>query len=748
MQISSSYPRHWMLLFGLVFFSFQQVRKGVISYEKDAGFIPSLAVNAIMVSSSNTLDLPKIQDGDPATFWQSEAPLPTGFINRKDLNFFYKKASTFFDFSDGQKACDGDLNTAVFIKKNGQAATLKINFPTAENLHSISAKLQMETEVRAFVVLKNGKKKDIGIFGLSNNYQLQRIDIEGVVSGLELVSEKGFGVFEIAALTGLPKEFVVFDFHEKIKLGKLILKNWSGGQAIHATKILVSNDQQNWEEIRSFRGEFSFPYAVNFPEEKEARYLKLEVEMTDKEWQKTSIFELKIYNKNGEYGPMPIARKSPATLQEMMGVNGYWSWGHNTFSSMLKPGEGPALYKPVSSHGRNYHDLTWDLTSPDQPIDFSKMKTAGTPANNWLDWDREYKAWADAGLDIQTTIQFYRFKDSEWKTPYQSAYNYGQAYAKHFGAKQGNGLVCTIEIGNEPWAYNAETYRAILQGMAKGAKTADTHIEVFPCTLQAADPDAETHGLFKNYMGARIPKSAIPYLDGINIHAYSYILDDAGQRKSTYPEHQNSTFWEVLNAIKWRDKNMPGKKIYLTEWGYDGEGGGEDCTHSECVSEAAVANYSLRTLLISARLGLHRATWYFYANSEENSSLYTRSGLTSSKRFGFKKKEVYNVLENLVKKYGDLYFSEVLQENSEGWVYAFSSADQQRKFIIAWRPVDYQQRRLSSKYILAKGVKIKSAEFLQQPDYIFDKKQLVLEVNGQKSLQYSAIPVIFEIENW
>lgn len=739
-------PAHWMLFLGLIFFSFHEVPRSELTYVPNAGFIPSLAKAAQINASSNQLDLPNIQDGDPATSWQSDAPLPNGFIDRKDLNFFLKKEAIFFKFSEGEKVCDGDLNNMVFIKKKGKLASLKINLPGAQYLHSISTKLQANQEVEVIAYLKNGEKKTLESIKVSENFQLKNVDIQGVVKGVEFISSEGFGVFEIGALAELPKEYLVFDFKEKKKIGKLILKNWSGGQAIQRTKILVSNDQQKWEEIRTFEGEFAYPFAVSFSEEKEAQFLKLEMELTGKDWQKASVFELKIYDQFGEFGARPIAHKSPASFKEMLGVNGYWSWGHNTFSSNLKAGEGPSLYQPVASHGRNYHDLTWDLTDPNQAINFSKMATKGTPAKEWMNWDKEYQAWSNAGLDVQSTIQFYRFKDSQWKTPYQSAYNYGNAYAKHFGTKQGNGLVCTIEVGNEPWAYNAKTYRSILEGMAKGAKKADPTIEVFPCALQAADPEAETHGMFKNYIGARISKEVIPYLDGINVHAYSYILDESGQRRSTFPEHKNSTFWEILNAIEWRDKNMPRKKIYLTEWGYDGEGGGEGCTHPECVSEGAAANYSLRTLLIAARLGLHRATWYFYANSEENSSLFTRSGLTTSKRFGFKKKEVYHVLRNLIEKYGDLHFTEVLQENSSGWVYAFSSANGVKKYIIAWLPLDYEQRKLKGNYVLENDKAIKSADFLQKPDFNFDKKKLVSTSNGKTILQFSAIPIIYELE--
>jgi hypothetical protein len=741
------YSKVTLLLFGLTFFSFNNVPEQDNSFNPTAGFIPSLAENAVISATSNSKDLANVKDGDPSTYWQSDAPLPQGFIQRKDLNYFYKKSSRFFSFEDGEKICDGDLNNSVFIKKKGDKAAIKIVFSKGKYLHSLATKLQIESDVEVVAVLNNGQKKRLDVYNSSKNYQLQSVDIQEVVKSIAFISNKDFSVFEIAALAQLPKESLVFDFLETKKVGKLILKNWSGGQAIKSTTVLVSNDKKNWEKVRTFRGEFAFPYAVNFPEEKQAQYLKLECEMTGKDWQKASIFELKIYDENGEFGAKPLAQKSPANLKEMLGVNGYWSWGTNNFSTLLKSNEGPQLYQSLSSHGRNYHDLTWDLKSPDQPIDFAKMKTAGTPAKEWLNWDREYKAWTDAGMDIQATIQFYRFKDKEWKTPYQSAYKYGHAYAKYFGATQGNGLICAIEVGNEPWQYNAKTYQDILYGMAKGAKMADPNLEVFPCALQAADPDAETNGGFKNYIGARIPKGVMPYLDGINIHAYSYILDERGQRKSTYPEHQNSTFWEVLNAIEWRNINMPGKKIYLSEWGYDGEGGGEDCTHPECISEGAAANYSLRTLLIAARLGLHRATWYFYANTEEQSGLYTRSGLTSSKRHGFQKKEVFHALENLVQKYGELHFSEILQENSEGWIYRFKTTDEKKEFIIAWKPVDYRQRKLLSEYVLKGNKTVKSASFLQAPDFNFSQDELTSITNDKTILRFSAIPAIFELEN-
>ena len=727
------------------FFSFQSQIKYKPGLLKSAGFVPSHLEAAKVIQASNPTKLVNWKDGDLGTFWSSNAILPDGFITNPNSNILLNN-SHWFDLKNSKEICDGDLNNASFIAEKDGISSIICQFPEHKFLQFLSLKLQAKMQVEVYVILGNGERLLGGIYKIEENFQLKRWSFRKEVKAIQLISSAPFSVFEMAALGENPKEVVIVDLLEKRKVGRIVTKNYSGGNTIKESKYFVSNDQQNWEEIGALKGEFSFPFTYRLPGEQEGRYFKVEMILEEKDWLKPSVFEIEVYDKYGPYGPMPTASRSPSSLKEMLGVNGYWGWGHNSYSSMLKSGQGADLYQPLSSHARNYHDLSWDLQFPDQPIDFSKMATNGTPAKEWLDWDREYKSWVDSGMEIQATIQFYRFKDKEWKTPYQSAYKYGYAYAKHFGSAQGNGYVCAMEVGNEPWQYDAKIYRQILLGMSKGAKAADPNMEIFPCALQATNPHAEKNGPFKNYIGDRIPKEAIPYLDGINLHAYSYLLDENGKRKSTYPEHQSSTFWEVLNAIEWRNQNMPNKKIYLTEWGYDGDGGGENCIHSECLEEAAVANYSLRTLLICSRLGLDRATWYFFADSEEQSSLFTRSGLTGSKRTNFKKKEVYYVLENLIAKYGELHFSAVLQETSKGWVYLFEDKKRTKKYLIAWMPIDYQQRRLTETFELPKGFQVLNAELLQPVDFNFDKNKSFTSFKSKNLIYFSAIPVIFEVE--
>ena len=59
-------------------------------------------------------------------------------------------------------------------------------------------------------------------------------------------------------------------------------------------------------------------------------------------------------------------------LASMLGVNGIWGWGSNSFSNSqggFVEGEptlqwGPYRYSGLASHGRNYHNWVWDGLSP------------------------------------------------------------------------------------------------------------------------------------------------------------------------------------------------------------------------------------------------------------------------------------------------------------------------------------------------------------------------------------------------
>eukprot|EP01035_Chromulina_nebulosa_P035832 gene35832-48184_t len=144
--------------------------------------------------------------------------------------------------------------------------------------------------------------------------------------------------------------------------------------------------------------------------------------------------------------------------------------------------------------------------------------------------------------------------------------------------------------------------------------------------------------------------------------------------------------------------------IFLTEWGWDSDGGGEDCfppsgivgsSDPICVSEAAQAMYAVRGALLLARKGFSRLTWFFYGNGvatkkswEQTRALFSRSGLVSSSSAGFKNKAAFYALKDFVSSLGNAYFKDVIQENREAYIYILGNKSHGNSHIVAWRPID------------------------------------------------------------
>lgn len=222
--------------------------------------------------------------------------------------------------------------------------------------------------------------------------------------------------------------------------------------------------------------------------------------------------------------------------------------------------------------------------------------------------------------------------------------------------------------------------------MVIGAKSADPNMTVLPCALQAHDPSLETPS-FGNYIGARVDESTANKIDVINVHMYSFLVTKEGKRAAVHPEHPESEFNAIRNMLRWRDVNMPGKPVWITEWGWDADGAGENCKFNECVNERAQAIYGVRGLLVLSRTGVERATWYFHANSAKCETLFCRSGLTGSKNVNFVEKKVFKAFRSLRLLIGGIYFLKSMREDEEVFVYLFGERDGSPTHLVAWRPV-------------------------------------------------------------
>ncbi len=724
-------------------------------WDPDAGLLSPLSEGATITATSSAQDNPPTLAIDGIntvnTGWVSGWTFPNGFVGRPDQNAFLNGTDlgtvTTSSSNDVSVATDGNFGTSIEINAPDGERYFQFNFdvPTLVSNVSLNAAIGSGS-IAITAILENDSEVNIANYSSAENYSFKRYAQEHTVKAIKVSAPANFSILDVSAIAGQPEQYLTLDLGAIHTVGMIDLSLSSSDESASYVFLDLSEDNSNWVTVKEVDPAV-FPtlgHTVYPPVE--ARYVRVRIGDVNGDYKTNSVREIVVYE-HGRFGPMPEQEPATHTLDEMLGVNGIWGWATGKYTNDHSANEGINKYKEFCTHGRNYHDLDWDISDPDITPNFDGMP--GSLAQTWLDWDREYGAWKDAGMPTQATIQFRSevYPANVWNTPYQSAYNYGYAFARHFGPTHGTGNVTAMEVGNEPWHYEADFYTDVLAGMSEGAKAADPEMEVYSCALQAYDPSAEDPGaLFHNYMGARMLESHAPYLDGLNVHHYTFWNDETGLRTFTFPENRASELLSILNEIRWRDHNMPGSKIYVSEWGWDSDGAGQSCTHAECVNERAQALYAVRGALLFNRLRVDRATWYFYANSDEGSSLFTRSGLTGTSSVGFAPKKSFVAFQALHRNIGGKRFLSALKEDDDGWVYLLGDENGTPTHLAAWLPVDESDARSNSvkvnvRYSPVSAVKIEglNADGTQVGLPAYDQG------NGDMTIDISTVPVIIEL---
>lgn len=665
-------------------------------FDPDAGRIPSYTEGAKIVQSSGN-NIAFATDNNHHTFWESGHALPDGYIGRSYLNAFHS-ANPDRLISERGPAFDGDLNTMqqFSITKVNNKFRLEVVFNSPSQIKVLSIKAQLTAPLRITLSARNANVF-AGNMRMEDNYSLQNIRVSEsyAFTSVILESDDPFGLFELAGLRSQPYEFVAFDFGTPKDIRQIWSRHMSGNN-VQKSFIELSSDGSKWNAVAEINPQ-TVPFLPTVLDKSyRARFLRIRYELSMEDYGKALLWEIKVFDKNGPFGPPPVFRSNHKKLGDRMGINGIWGWGYNTYSDNIPKESGPELYRKVASKARNYHELLWDISAPGIPADYQKMvRGEGTQASWWLNWDREYSFWKNNGISPTATIQFKNetVPESVWTKPFEQAYQYGFDFANHFGPVKGNGLLHLVEISNEPWDYSKGFYPVILNGMLKGMKDADKTIKVVPAAFQATFRQFEGHD-YNNYLGDNIDFPSTNLLDGLNGHFYSHVYNAEGKRTSTYPENPVSEFHSSRNLLRFRDKNLVGKAVYVTEYGYDSEGGGEDCTHEECVTEAQQAAWGIRAALLLLRNGIDEVYWYFFANEFTASFLHTRSGMTGSLNTGFQKKQSFFAFEKLLEQLGESRMTSILNENEDYYCYLFEDA-KGNKTAIAWLPNGGDPRKIN-----------------------------------------------------
>jgi len=701
-------------------------------WNPDAGIIKPITTNAIISVSSGT-NIDAINDGNLQTYWESANPLPSNYIQRNDLNIFLHK-SKFSLNTDAINAIDGNTDSKYVVKEG----SLKIKFNRPEHIFLFSIKINTTDTVWITI----NQERPINYLP-SENYSLKEIDLSNVedVKLIVLFSNQPFEIFEIAGLFEMPTEEVIFDLGSNQNIGWISSRHFNGN-GVESISVFTSDNRNDWQKVASLN-----PLATAFiPQlispEVDARYIKLIYELEPRSYQKAKLQEFKAYDRYGPYGKPKPAKSATKTYSQSFGINTVWGWGYYVYSDLLTKEQGPGLFNKVAKLVRNYHSINWDINKPTDNPGYENMQNGnGTISKEWLNWGKEYNIWKTAGFDIDACIMFNNdnFSDSLWSDTENEALEYGRYFAEYFS--KNTSLVSLVEVGNEPWEYSKPVYRNILSGMSKGLKLNSKNLVVLPCATQAYSVSLEYDNYISEFVNSRNSK----HVDGLNTHLYSYTFNYNGDRIAVNPEDLRSEVWSVNNLSTFSKSNLNDLPVYVTEFGYDSEGGGDDCIHDVCINEFEQAIYGTRMALILYRLGTEQFYWYYFANVDYISMLHNRAGLTSSYSKGFQKKQSFKSFELLQKLLGDYYFHHIIMENNDVYAYAFSDASGKIKRVIAWRPTSNDHNKQLWMTLPFSEV-IDEVIPLVSGDGYKDNTSYVRGVNELK-ISLSGVPVVIKIKD-
>nr|MBI1230585.1 hypothetical protein [Cytophagales bacterium] len=667
------------------------------AWDPYAGVYPSLSSGASVsvLSSSNVSSGPFspefIIDDDFSTSWVSDNPLPDKYVANPDQNILLGMSGTSSIGSNMVNATDGFLGNMTPTIQPALGDTLSwyaLSIPSTR-IHRLSIRLAggISQQVQIQAISTSGQTKELVYPVGTTGHQRFIVELDNV-SQLLVSSAGNFSIQEIAAYSEPLTEHVTLDLGEIKSISWIRTRHWNGNNNSVSAQLLVGNSLSNLTEVQSLDPSRLDYQNTILEEPVSARYIRVAHQLVDENFKKATVQEITVFDEFGNFGPAPAPKPQTRSFGELFGLNTVWAWGTNKVPNLQGPDEGAQKFNRIAAQARNYHNIHWDTEDPDITPNYDPVNLQVRYV--WTQYKQDYLDWQNKGFTVDATYTFDRFPESAWDTPFASAFALGQAFGRYFGPSNEN-LIRTVEIGNEPWTYSDSTYTQILEGMAMAIKSEDPQLFVLPCALQASNPEAGNSGIVKDFMGYKLSEAAAPYLDGINLHLYSYIRNDQGVRLAVHPEHPASQMRALFAGIRFRDKNMPDKEVHVTEWGWDASSANETAVNSEAVSAVSQAVYALRGLFWLSRMGVDRAHWYFYANVDvapgNTPKNYERSGMTESLRENFAEKRSFTAAEALKNRMADLHFDQVLREDEEAYIYLLKNEAGEHSHLVAWRPV-------------------------------------------------------------
>jgi len=404
--------------------------------------------------------------------------------------------------------------------------------------------------------------------------------------------------------------------------------------------------------------------------------------------------------------PKKLAIRSPLqpTMDNFVGINAFI--------------DDPFDLMSVAGFIREYHPHSWDEATPDGRL----MAWAPSPAGGgaW-NFDSYYGELKKRGITvspcIQQSPQMFGGNDNkpiatgaDGEDPRSYALHAGHLFqfAARYGSNRvldsrmklaanqkrvsGLGFLHYFENWNEPdknWR-GREGYFTPYEMAAMGSADRDGHKGLLgkDSGIKNADPNAQLvmaglAGLQIDYLKAMKVWSdwnrggQFPY-DVINVHHYSNFNGNQfeGLAKNGVSPEQDKLRDKVRAIVEWRNQNVPGAEVWLTEFGYDvNQGSPQHAPQIGSYSPDEVqAQWLVRSYFEVAAAGADRAAMYMLRDVDpKDATQFSSSGLTTQKGEWAKRPSWYYVYTLKNRLRGMRFAGEVNSGNAKVKIYRFKS---------------------------------------------------------------------------
>jgi hypothetical protein len=254
--------------------------------------------------------------------------------------------------------------------------------------------------------------------------------------------------------------------------------------------------------------------------------------------------------------------------------------------------------------------------------------------------------------------------------------------------KPGQNLIQAIENWNEPdgwWKgpglFSKEQFynMTVADYDGAGGKLANTGVKQVDPNMKFVLAGLATtdlgylYGLlgYANRDGRKFPA------DVLNFHQY-FTNGTTG-----LPPEQGGLIEDIQKATRWRDTNVPGAELWVTEFGWDTFA--RDNEHSRVyASPQNQANWILRSLVLYRAAGVAKAFVFTYNDEEQDSTeTYYSSGLTD---FSNNKKPSYYYLATMQDLLGETYLDQAISTGrDEVKAYLFREKNKPGGVFTVWK---------------------------------------------------------------